>query len=87
MRGRTQEIADAAFFLGFDGLIAPSARWPCSNFVLFTDRIPPGLLDLAKTSEAPIDWSDWRKTMPREIRSKRVEHASVEIDVEPPNPV
>src|SRR5262249_21307951 len=38
---RTQEIADAAHFLGFDGLIAPSARWECSNLVLFTDRIAP----------------------------------------------
>ncbi|HKH35243.1 MAG TPA: RES domain-containing protein [Beijerinckiaceae bacterium] len=38
---RTQEVADAAFFLGFDGLIAPSARWACLNLVLFTDRIPP----------------------------------------------
>jgi RES domain-containing protein len=26
---RTQEIAAAASFLGFDGLIAPSARWDC----------------------------------------------------------
>src|SRR4051795_13654947 len=24
---KTQEIADAAYFLGFDGLIVPSARW------------------------------------------------------------
>ena len=34
---RTQAVADAAYFLGFDGLIAPSARWDCLNAVLFTD--------------------------------------------------
>src|SRR5690606_33171888 len=28
---RTQEVGDAAYFLGFDGIIAPSARWPCLN--------------------------------------------------------
>jgi hypothetical protein len=33
---RTQEIADSAYFLGFDGLIAPGARWACLNLVLFT---------------------------------------------------
>jgi hypothetical protein len=27
--GRTQEIGDAAAFLGFDGIIAPNARWDC----------------------------------------------------------
>jgi hypothetical protein len=58
---RTQEIADAAFFLGFDGLIAPSARWPCQNFVLFTDRIPPDQIEVVAVPEAPIDWHSWRK--------------------------
>jgi len=33
---RTQEIADAAFFLGFEGLIAPSAQWTDLNLILFT---------------------------------------------------
>jgi hypothetical protein len=26
---RTQAIGDAAYFLGFDGLLVPSARWDC----------------------------------------------------------
>jgi hypothetical protein len=38
----TQPIADATYFLGFDGLIAPSARWECLNAVLFTDQISAG---------------------------------------------
>ena len=39
--GRTQEIGDAAAFLGFDGIIAPSARWPCQNLVIFSDSFGP----------------------------------------------
>ncbi len=59
--GRTQEIADAAFFLGFDGLIAPSARWRCSNLVLFTERVPPEQIKVVQRSETPIIWDEWRK--------------------------
>jgi RES domain-containing protein len=58
---KTQDIADAAFFLGFDGLIVPSARWPCANAVLFTDRIPPAALALQGTDEEPVNWPEWRK--------------------------
>jgi RES domain-containing protein len=55
---RTQMIGDAAQFLGFDGIVAPSARWPCLNLVIFTDCVPPSDLELA-SSEA-IDWREWR---------------------------
>jgi len=58
---RTQEIADAAYFLGFDGLIAPSTRWKCLNLVLFTDRIPPGQIEVIESSLEPVAWEDWRK--------------------------
>jgi hypothetical protein len=58
---RTQAIADAAHFLGFDGLIAPSARWPCLNLVLFTDRLPREQLDVTTTPDMPVDWGAWRK--------------------------
>ena len=58
---RTQEIADAAFFLGFDGLIAPSARWTCLNVVLFTDRIPPDQIQVVEAPDAPVSWEEWRK--------------------------
>lgn len=57
---RTQDVADAAYFLGFDGLIAPSARWSGLNFVLFTDRIPPGQIQLGKVEDVPVSWEDWR---------------------------
>lgn len=66
--GRTQDVADAAFFLGFDGLIAPSARWTCLNLVLFTDRIPPGQIQVVEASAAPVSWEDWRKRTRRQSR-------------------
>ena len=59
--GRCQEIADAACFLGFDGLIAPSARWPAQNAMLFTDRIAPAELILVESDRELIDWRAWRK--------------------------
>ena len=58
---KTQDIADAAYFLGFDGLFVPSARWPCSNAVLFTDRIEPAALSVDATEPEPIDWRAWRR--------------------------
>lgn len=58
---RTQEIADAAYFLGFDGLFVPSARWPCTNAVLFTDRIEPAALSIETTEPKSVDWRSWRR--------------------------
>lgn len=46
---RCQEIGDAAQFLGFDGIWAPSARWPCQNLVLFVDRLKPDDLQLMES--------------------------------------
>jgi hypothetical protein len=56
---RTQLIGDAAKFLGFDGIIAPSARWPCLDLVIFTDDIPPEGLELRRASV--VDWRAWRE--------------------------
>ena len=58
---RTQTIAEAAHFLGFHGLIAPSARWSCLNLVLFTERLAPRQLEVILREEEPIDWDVWRK--------------------------
>jgi hypothetical protein len=55
---RTQEIAETAHFLGFDGLIAPNARWNCMNVVLFTDRLPPECCEIVK-DHGPILWDRW----------------------------
>lgn len=56
---RTQEIAAAAAFLGFDGLIAPSARWDCQNIVLFLDAIDLEAIQII--SDQPVDWKVWRQ--------------------------
>jgi RES domain-containing protein len=58
---RTQEIGDAAYFLGFDGLTAPSARWPCQNLVLFTERLEPAHLEAGEP--AWIDWQVWQQKL------------------------
>ncbi len=55
---RTQEIADAATFMGFDGIVSPSARFACENLVLFLDNF--NLENIELVSETPIDWADWR---------------------------
>ena len=66
---RTQQIADAAVFLGFDGLIAPSARWNGLNLVLFTNRINPDQIEMASTDSEPIDWSACKKARSENRRS------------------
>ena len=56
---RTQDIAEAAHFLEFDGLMVPSARWDCTNIVVFCDRVPPEALAVAK-DHGLINWAAWR---------------------------
>ena len=58
---RTQEISDAAFFLGFDGIVAPSARWSCANAIIFTERAPLDLSELLESEPSPIDWPAWQR--------------------------
>jgi RES domain len=56
----TQAIAAAAHFLGFDGLLVPSARAPCKNLVLFIEQVTEtGHLEVLETSS--VDWTAWRK--------------------------
>ena len=52
-------MTDAAYFLGFDGLLVPSARWDCQNLVVFTDQLAPE--DMAVEESAVVDWPAWRK--------------------------
>lgn len=57
---RTQNIAAAAAFMGFDGLIAPNARHTCNNLVLFLDSY--NLENIEVTSRKSVDWREWRKS-------------------------
>ena len=59
---KTQEIGDAVAFLGCDGLLVPSARWPCENLVLFPENLERGLdrkLNLLRSDEC--DWLSWAR--------------------------
>jgi RES domain-containing protein len=55
---RSQDMAEVAHFLEFDGLIVPSARWSCSNVILFCDRVPPDAME-ATHDHGLIDWAGW----------------------------
>jgi len=55
----TQAIGDAAYFLGFDSIIAPNARWSCNNLIVFSDQIGPADLELLDSSE--VSWAEWGK--------------------------
>ena len=55
--GETQTVAAAAQFLGYDGIIAPSARWNCQNAIFFAGSIMPSAV-----KPELIDWDAWRKT-------------------------
>jgi hypothetical protein len=57
---RTQEIAETALFIGFDGLIVPSARWKCANVILFCDRVYPDGCEVVK-DHGRINWDAWKK--------------------------
>jgi RES domain-containing protein len=57
---RSQDIAEVAHFLDFDGLIAPSARHPCLNVIPFCDRLKPEALEPAK-NHGLINWADYRE--------------------------
>lgn len=57
---RTREIGAAARFLDMDGLIVPSARWDCTNLILFPDRLTgPERPALVKSSY--VNWPAWRE--------------------------
>jgi hypothetical protein len=56
---RTQEIAEAAHFLGRDGLIVPSARSNCTNVIVFCEPAGPDALDVIE-DHGLVDWERWR---------------------------
>jgi hypothetical protein len=57
----TRAIGDAAYFLGYDGIIAPNARWSCNNLILFTNQIAPENLQLVESSR--VTWTEWRNRL------------------------
>ena len=56
----TQNIGAALAFLGLDGLIAPSARWPCDNLMIY--QVNHKLTDrLEVIGEEQVDWGAWAR--------------------------
>lgn len=61
---RSREIGAAARFLDMEGLVVPSVRWPCTNLVLFLDRLSDrDSLKIMETRD--INWPAWRENIPR----------------------
>jgi len=58
---KTQEIGDAAWFLGYDGLIVPSARWDCENLVIFMDKVSSPEAAISVISSEEVDWIQWAR--------------------------
>lgn len=58
---RTQDIAEVAHFLEFDGLLVPSARRDCLNAVVFCERCAPSQKEVL-VSHGLIDWAAWEKS-------------------------
>lgn len=55
---RTQEIGAVTSFLERDGLIVPSARWPCENLVIYGDN--HGLSEQLSLEESEeVNWIRW----------------------------
>ncbi len=53
----TQQIGAALSFLGFDGLIVPSARWPIENLIIFDNQAFG--FELEAMASEQVDWIAW----------------------------
>jgi len=65
---RAQESATRAAFLGFDGILALSARWPCQNLVLSTEHFTPA--DSKVVGSEAVDRDDWKRRRGAERRQR-----------------
>lgn len=53
---RTQEISDAVNYLGYDGLIVPSARYECRNLIIYIQNLAGDSVVEEDESEV-FEWS------------------------------
>lgn len=53
---RSQEIAEACFFLGADGILVPSARHECRNLVVFCEQDKEMEIEVVR-SHGLVDWT------------------------------
>ena len=54
-----QQIAEVAFFYGYEAIIVPNARWPTSNVVVLMENVRPDQVE-ALDSE-PVDLAAWHE--------------------------
>lgn len=54
---RTQKIGAAINFLGFDGFLVPSARWPAENLIICGDG--RNLERIEESGSEQVDWPEW----------------------------
>lgn len=57
---RTQEIAEAAYFHGRDGMLVPSARSEHPNVVVFCDPAGPEAIEVVR-DHGNFAWEEWRR--------------------------
>lgn len=57
---KSQAISGAARFLEFQGMLVPSARWSCSNLVIFMDQIDINTAISIGSNEL-INWPAWKE--------------------------
>jgi len=57
----TQSIGAALAFLGLDGLIAPSARWPCDNLMIYQSNHMLLTERLEVIEDEQVDWGAWAR--------------------------
>ena len=60
---RSQEVAEACFFLGADGIIVPSARHASRNIVVFCEQDTKPEIE-ALRGHGPIDWTGGYTKLP-----------------------
>ena len=60
LSGRSQAIAAAAAYMGFNGIIASSSRWRCQSMFLFLDQIEDIDEAIKQVSSKSVDWMEWR---------------------------
>lgn len=57
---RSQAVGEAAYMMDYQGLIVPSARWECSNLVLFIDRFDLNE-HIELIDDSDVNWPAWRE--------------------------
>ena len=60
---RSQAIGAAAHFLEHQGILVPSARWPCLNLALFLNRL--NLNSVTVEHGIEVNWPAWRENTPK----------------------